>query len=73
MAVIRKYRGISQQNLADFLSVSQPVISRIETGLQNPTESQAKFIAAHLNIPSTLLDQLTKEYNAEKHRELVNG
>lgn len=69
MEVVRNNLTISQKDLANFLCVSQPVISRIETRKQIPTEAQCKLIAIHLNMPdqwSIVMD----EFNPSTHAEL---
>lgn len=45
MEVFRRSRRITQQELAEVLRVSQPMVSHFETGKQTPTEQQLQMIA----------------------------
>lgn len=56
LARTRKQRGIIQQALADAIGIKQPVLSRIENGLnQDITIEQAQAIARTLSVPEDVV------------------
>jgi transcriptional regulator with XRE-family HTH domain len=56
---LRKDRGLSQENLADRLRVSRPVIAKIETGRQVPDEKLLRDLERCLG-PQTRLRELAE-------------
>ena len=55
--LIRKSKGISQEELASTLKINRNFLSRIETGKSEPTASILKNIAKLFNIDlNSLLD-----------------
>lgn len=50
IALIRKQRGLSQDELADLCEVSKPTISRIEADKQWPTRENLDRIARELGV-----------------------
>lgn len=52
LRTFRKSSGLSQQTICDLLEISQPSLSRIESGAQRPTDAQIDKILERLNITS---------------------
>lgn len=56
LALLRRQRGIPQRQLAEALQISVAGVSRLETGLLNPTADELKVIAGVLGVePSVRL------------------
>ena len=47
---LRERHGLSQQDLADKLHLTQPIVSRIEIGRQSVTIPRAKAIATQFEL-----------------------
>lgn len=47
--------GLAQQDVADALGVSKPLLSQVETGKRKPTEEQLRALAQELSLPLDLL------------------
>lgn len=52
LILARESRGLTQTSLADEASMSQAEISKFETGIKIPSESQARRLAARLHFPT---------------------
>ena len=65
MSNIREARGLSQQQLAEMIGANQATISKIESGVGNPTLSMINRIAKALRVhPSELFTLPTLEQRA---------
>ena len=53
--VIRKYRGMTQQDLADAAGISRPYLTEIETGRKDGSIRAIKSIAGALDVSLELL------------------
>lgn len=53
--LIRKYKGMTQENLAQRAGLSRPYLTEIETGKKDGSVSAIRDIAAALNVPVGLL------------------
>lgn len=49
--VIRKFRGLTQDDLAQAAGISRPYLTEIETGRKNGSVKAMKAIAGVLNVP----------------------
>ncbi|RUO28133.1 transcriptional regulator [Aliidiomarina sedimenti] len=61
IAIERKLRGLSQQELADAIRVSRKTISTIETRRFTPSVVVALKLAYYFEMPVETLFTLTKE------------
>lgn len=59
---IRERRGFSQKELAEITDLSQPAISKFESGATNPNKRTIKILANALNVP---YDELAEEKQNE--------
>jgi len=69
-AVLRRYRtssGLTSEQLAERLNVSQPTVSRIETGRVSPRPNDVRRMASELGVPALELEDLVSraEYIAD--------
>lgn len=78
---LRKIFGLSQEELGNKIGLSKSGISNIESGKRNVTDKHIKLICSELpineewlrdgigepvkNTPSSVMDQLRKEYNLD--------
>ena len=53
--IIRKFRGMTQDDLAGASGLSRPYLAEIETGRKDGSVSAIKMLAAALNVPAGLL------------------
>lgn len=53
--IIRKYRGMTQQDLADSAGISRPYLTEIETGRKDGSIRALKSIAGALDVSLELL------------------
>lgn len=53
--IIRKHRGMTQDDLAAASGLSRPYLAEIETGRKDGSVSAIKMLAAALNVPAGLL------------------
>jgi transcriptional regulator with XRE-family HTH domain len=60
---IRKQLSISQQDLAAKCSISQPALSRIESGTKMPTPRSINKICKILDIPESLIYIIAMQEN----------
>ncbi len=51
LKIIRKYRGMTQADLADACGLSRPYLTEIETGRKEGSIKSLKTIAKVLNVP----------------------
>jgi len=51
LTLAREYRSHTQKELAGIASISQAEISKFETGIKTPTETQAHMLASALRFP----------------------
>ncbi len=49
--VIRKFRGLTQDDLAQAAGISRPYLTEIETGRKNGSVKAMKALASVLNVP----------------------
>ena len=49
--IIRKYRGLTQDDLAQAAGISRPYLTEIETGRKNGSVKAMKALASVLNVP----------------------
>lgn len=63
IAIERKLRGMSQQELADAVGVSRKTISTIETKRFTPSVVVALKLAYYFEMPVEALFSLTKDIN----------
>lgn len=61
-ALAREARGMTQSALADATGISQPVVSKIESGLRRPTEDEAEIFAKVLRYPTSLFSRTEHIY-----------
>lgn len=81
MRFFRKQKGWSQKQLADKLNVTRSVISKLETGLQQPSLEQLISLSNALDVSidhlvgqgdsPSLLTEVLEPYRTEKHLEEV--
>ena len=78
---LRKFFGLSQEELGNKIGLSKSGISNIESGKRNVTDKHIKLICSELpineewlrdgvgeavkNTPSSVMEQLRKEYNLD--------
>lgn len=56
LKVLRKRRGLTQQQLAEQLGVEHPWVSKVEAGKLSPTPGRLRALCKVLNVdPSVLL------------------
>lgn len=65
----RKYRGISQEKLAELTGVSQQTISKYENGDQLPIVTVGARIAKALDTTVEVLTGIEEEHNPENRKE----
>lgn len=53
--IIRKFRGLTQDDLAAASGLSRPYLAEIETGRKDGSVNAIKTLAAALNVPAGLL------------------
>ena len=53
--IVRKHRGLTQQQLADKAGISRPYLTEIETGKKEGSIHSLKLIARALNVPANVL------------------
>lgn len=53
--IIRKFRGMTQDDLAGASGLSRPYLAEIETGRKDGSVSAIKMLATALNVPAGLL------------------
>lgn len=49
--IIRKFRGLTQDDLAQAAGISRPYLTEIETGRKNGSVKAMKALASVLNVP----------------------
>lgn len=85
--LIRKELGLTLEKFGDKLGVTKQTISRIENNINNLTEQLAKSICREFkvnyvwltegtgemfsNLPETLLDEVSEEYNLDDMDKLL--
>lgn len=69
IAIIRKERGISQQELADELNINRALLSQIETGLVLPSFDILLNIARKLDCLITDLYRKEEINSIKKNKE----
>lgn len=57
--LLRKEKGLTQKQFADRILVTQPYLSRIESGKEFPNEKLLKLIALEFNVPTDWLENGT--------------
>ena len=70
IARIRKARGLRQGDLADIVGVTQPHISRLESGDEGPPLSLFRSIAEALDVP---LSALFSDTRSEAEQALIDA
>lgn len=53
--ILRKFRGLTQEGLAQAAGLSRPYLTEIETGKKEGSLSALKAVAAALDVPAGLL------------------
>lgn len=53
--ILRKFRGMTQEDLATAAQISRPYIAGIETGKKQGSLAAMRALATALNVPSNLL------------------
>lgn len=53
--IVRKHRGMTQDDLAAASGLSRPYLAEIETGRKDGSVGAIKMLAAALNVPAGLL------------------
>jgi len=61
---IRKLKGLSQEDMANFMQINRSSFAQIETGNRNISAIELKKIADYLGYPIERL--LAKKFNIEK-------
>lgn len=64
LAVARKAKGLTQEQLAERLGVKQPTIGRYEAGERVPDDAALERLAAELDVTPRLLEQAGREVGA---------
>ncbi len=55
LRIVRKFRGLTQWQLADRVGLSQTTISLYEQGMRNPDDTTTASLAAVLSFPPAYL------------------
>lgn len=85
--LLRKTIGLSQKDFGAKLGISDPAVSKIEKGINVPSEQTLKSICREFNVnwawlteglgdmfsdlPETLLDEVAEEYNLDDLDKLL--
>lgn len=56
LEAVRTARGLTQTSLASMAGISQTAISRLESGMPEPSEDALEAVAAILGVPTAFLD-----------------
>ena len=71
--MLRKSKGISQENLAAILKINRNNLSRIETGKSEPTLSIIKNIVDYFNVDvASLMDIKNNNLNTKDKIKKIN-
>lgn len=63
LTLAREYRGLTQSKLSQELSMSQAEISKFETGMRVPSETQVRILASHLGLPPEFFYMTERPYS----------
>lgn len=63
---VRTKKRIKQQDMADFLGISQNMYSKLETGYSSLGRERLEKIAAFLEIDLEIVDEVAKKFASEK-------
>lgn len=67
---LRKYKGITQEQLAEIIGVSVPAVSKWESGQSNPDLSVLPIIARYFNVTLDFLFTFSREPSPEDLDEI---
>ncbi|MFG1609977.1 helix-turn-helix domain-containing protein [Actinoplanes sp. NPDC049265] len=70
LAGLRRRAGVTGQDLADRVGMTQSKVSRIETGHVLPNPADVRRIAEELNAPATVVEQLVDDADSERERHV---
>ncbi len=65
IVLAREARGYTQKELAELLGITQGSLSKIEKGIQTPSDEVLSSICEKLEYPITFFEQQDKVYNPE--------
>ncbi len=70
---LRKSNGMSQEVLAQKLNVNRNLLSRVETGKNDPTITMVKDIATIFNVDiASLADMKSKSMSYDEKMKIIN-
>ena len=72
--MLRKEKGLTQEQLSNLLQINRHYLSRIETGKSEPTASILKKIGLIFDVDlNMLLDITDKDNNSDKIEYIINS
>ena len=70
---LRKHKGLSQEKLAELMSISPKYLSNIERGKENPTLDMFMKLASALGIEISEIFNYSREKSSKELRQMVMG
>lgn len=64
--IIRIFNGLTQQELAQYIGISDSYLSQIESGKRTPTLETVSAISSHFRIPVSSLMFFSEQLGSDK-------
>jgi transcriptional regulator with XRE-family HTH domain len=73
VAELRKKRGLTQEQLADAVSVSRSVLSLVEAGIRPPSKEMAKKLSVYFRVPAEMFLFEDAQVSGSKNKSMTTA